>query len=131
MPLATTASFHAYGVFIAPQHAVNAQVTSVDGLEEVAAMPGVRVVIPLAMGGTRTEGFQDTLIAAILAVAGTPEQAVQQWRRVMDTVRVGYREGDVVAGHYRRTPKSTSSAEGGAGVVELVPYVMRAYGAAR
>jgi biotin carboxylase len=116
--------FTRHAVFVAPQHPVGVEVTSVHGLDQVSALPGVQAVIPLAVGGSRTDKFQQTMMAAVLAVAGSPRDAVQLWRQVMATVRAGYAEGDI-PDHYRRAPGSTSAPGCGAGVVRAEPVTMR------
>ena len=84
------ANFHGHAVFVAPQHPVGVAVREVAGLADVAALPQVRAVIPLALGGTRTDGFRNTLMAAILATADTPEEAVAVYAEVMATIRPAY-----------------------------------------
>jgi biotin carboxylase len=116
--------FTGHAVFVAPQHPVGVEVTSVQGLDQVGALPGVRVVIPLALAGTRTDKFQQTMIAAVLAVAESPGDAVRVWRDVMATVRARY-AGTELPDHYRRAPGSTSAPGSGAGVVRMEPVAMR------
>jgi biotin carboxylase len=116
--------FTRHAVFIAPQHPVGVEVTSVQGLDRVSALSSVQAVIPLAVGGTRTDKFQQTMMAAVLAVAGSPQDAVRLWRQVMATIRAGYAE-DHIADHYRRAPGSTSAPGSGAGVVHTEPVAMR------
>lgn len=82
--------FARYAVFVAPQHPVGVQVAQVTGLDEVAALPGVRTVIPLSTGTTRTDDFQRTMIAAVLATADDPAAAVALWRDVQQTIRAEY-----------------------------------------
>lgn len=82
--------FDGYAVFVAPQHPVGVQVTGVAGLDEVAALPDVRAVIPLSVRPTRTDRFQQTMIAAVLGTVPTPQRAVGLWREVMNTVRGEY-----------------------------------------
>lgn len=79
-----------YAVFVAPQHPVGVQVARVDGLDEVAALPGVQAVIPLSAETTSTDDFQRTMIAAVLATVDQPADAVALWRDVQDTVRAEY-----------------------------------------
>lgn len=112
---ARAAAFHGYGVFVAPQHPVGVAVRSVDGLDEAAALPGVRAVIPVAVAGTRTDGFRHTLVAAVLGVADSPVDAVRLWQDVMRTIRSDYGDATVAA-HLRRSPRSTSPGAGGDGV---------------
>jgi biotin carboxylase len=95
--------FAGHGVFVAPQHPVGVEVATVDGLDQVRGLPGVKVVIPLSLAGTRTDKFQQTMIAAVLAVADSPQDAVRVWRDVMATVRAGYTAVDL-PDHYRRAP---------------------------
>lgn len=85
--------FRAHAVFVAPQHPVGVQVVDVRGLDEVAAMPEVHAVIPLALGGTSTEAFQRTMVAAVLAVVGDPAAAVRLYREVMGRTRTRYADG--------------------------------------
>jgi len=90
LPPVERARFHGHAVFVGPQHPVGVRVRGVHGLDEVSAMPGVRAVIPLASAGTCTDGFRDTLVAAVLASVEGPEDAVGLWRDVMRTVRGDY-----------------------------------------
>jgi len=83
-------AFERYAVFVAPQHPVGVQVTGVSGLDGVAALPGVRAVIPLSTGPVRTDDFRHTMIAAILGTAPTPGHAAALWRDVMAAVRTEY-----------------------------------------
>jgi biotin carboxylase len=89
----TTANFRGHSAFIAPQHRLGAQVESVDGLAEVANLPGVRAVLPVSVGGSSTAAFNATLIAAILATVPDGGSAVRLWRDVMATVRPRYDAG--------------------------------------
>lgn len=82
--------FARQAVFAAPQHPVGVRVAGVTGLERAAALPGVRAVIPLSVRPTSTEGFQQTMIAAVLGTADDPEDAVTLWRDVMETIRGEY-----------------------------------------
>lgn len=83
--------FRGYAVFVGPQHPVDVDVVAVRGLDEVAALDEVRAVIPIALDGTRTEAFRDTLMAAVIGMTGSPEQSVALWRKTMDLVRGEYR----------------------------------------
>jgi hypothetical protein len=83
--------FDRHAVFVAPQHPLDVEVCSVAGLDEVAAVPGVRAVIPMAGAGARTAGFQNTLAAVVLGVAGTAAEGVVLWREIMSRVRCAYR----------------------------------------
>jgi hypothetical protein len=56
----------------------------------------VRAVIPLAVAGASTAGFQNTLIAAILAAVDSPREAVALWREVMGRIRPEYVSGEPV-----------------------------------
>lgn len=82
--------FHRHAVFVAPQHPIGVQVDEVRGLEEVAQLPPVRLVIPLATRGVRTDHFRHTMVAAVLGVVDGPAAAVELWDRVMRTVRPSY-----------------------------------------
>ena len=95
--------FSGHAVFVAPHHPVGVQVERVEGLDDVAALPDVRAVIPLSTGGQSTESFRQTLIAAVLGHTATPAAAVRLWRDVLRLVRPVYAGGDV-AEHHRRTP---------------------------
>jgi hypothetical protein len=118
------AEFTGRAVFVAPQHPVGVEVQRVEGLDEVAVLPGVQAVIPLAVGPGRTENFQQTLIAAVLGMATSPQDATRLWDDVMRTIRPVYREGEI-GEHYRRSPKSLSTANGGSGVVYAEPHASR------
>jgi biotin carboxylase len=83
-------TFHRHAVFVAPQHPVGVEVKAVHGLDQVRALPGVHVVIPLSVAGVRTDSFQHTMIAAVLGTADTPEAAVSLYRDVMALVRGEY-----------------------------------------
>ena len=81
-----------FAVFVAPQHRVGQTVESVAGLAEARAIPGVRAVIPVAIQpGTDTTADQNTMIAAILADAGSPDDAVQIHRLTHRAVQPRYR----------------------------------------
>lgn len=127
LPPVESVRFDGHAFFVAPQHPVGVAVKEVRGLDEVAALPGVRAVIPLALGGTRTDGFRDTLIAAVVGQARTPGEAVARWQDVMRCIRPEY-ETDRLAAHHRRAPGSTAGAgESDAdGLVDALPPVMRA-----
>jgi len=112
--------FDGHALFVGPQHPVGVTVKGVTGLDRVRGLTGVRHVIPLSVGGASTARFQDTLMAAVLAVAPTPDAAVRIWRDVMDLVQPEY-ESTFVRDLYRRAPGSTGSPGGGLvdeGVVE-------------
>ncbi len=82
--------FDGHAVFVAPQHPVGVRVAGVAGLDEVAALPDVRAVIPLSVRPTSTDRFHQTMIAAVLGTVPTPQRAVGLWREVMTTVRGEY-----------------------------------------
>jgi biotin carboxylase len=82
--------FSGRAVFVAPQHPVGVKITAVEGLDVVAAMPDVRAVIPLSVRPSRTDGFHNTMIAAILGAVPTPERAVSLWRAVMSAIHCEY-----------------------------------------
>jgi biotin carboxylase len=82
--------FDGHAVFAGPQHPVGVAVTGVVGLDRARELTGVRAVIPLSVRPTRTDGFHQTMIAAVLGTARTPEDAVRLWREVMDTIRGEY-----------------------------------------
>lgn len=126
-PPAASVRFDGHALFVAPQHPVGVVVKDVRGLDEAAAIPGIRAVIPLALGGTRTDGFHNTLIAAVLGQVRTPEEAVARWEDVMRCVRPEY-ETDELAAHHRRAPGSTAGAgeNGSDGLVSVLPPVMKA-----
>lgn len=105
-PPAGLPTFRGHAVFVAPQHPVGVEVLAVDGLDQVQALPGVHVVIPLALAGTRTDSFQHTMVAAVLGTAPDPAAAVALYRQVMATVRAEYSTTEL-PDHYRRTPTST------------------------
>lgn len=83
-------SFTGHAVFVSPQHPVGVEIEKVDGLDEIAALPAVRAVIPLSVGPGRTDAHRDTLIAAILATVPTPDAAVEVWREAMALIRPQY-----------------------------------------
>lgn len=121
----STVDFQRYAVFIAPQHPVGARVESVGGLAEIAALPGVRAVLPVSVGGNAATvtSFNATMIAAVLATVAEPAEAVALWQTVMRTVAPVYAE-DRVAAHHLRAPGSLSGA-GPDAVVEAAPHVVR------
>jgi biotin carboxylase len=82
--------FSGHAVFVGPHHPVGVAVTGVSGLAEAAALPGVRAVIPLSVRPTRTDGFHQTMIAAVLGTTPAPEAAVALWRDVLATIRGEY-----------------------------------------
>jgi biotin carboxylase len=92
LPPRISVTFRGHAAFIGPQHRVGVAVESVDGLAEVAALPGIRAVLPVSVGGGSTEAFNGTLIAAILATIPDAASAVHLWRDVMRTVRPRYIE---------------------------------------
>lgn len=92
-----------HAVFAAPQHPLGVQVKHVEGLDEVRGLPGVRAVIPLALGGRSTESMQHTMIAVVLGTVDTPAEAVALHRDVLATVRPRYLPVQLPE-HYRRTP---------------------------
>lgn len=92
-----------HAVFAAPQHPLGVQVKSVEGIDELRALPGVRTVIPLALGGASTESMQHTMIAVVLGAVDTPTEAVALHRDVLATVRPRYLPV-ALPEHYRRTP---------------------------
>jgi biotin carboxylase len=118
--------FARHGVFVAPQHPVGVEVSEVRGLDAVRTLPGVTVVIPLALAGARTDRFQRTMIAAVLATAESPADAVRVWRDVMATVRADYVSLDI-PDRYRRAPASTSAPGSGPGVVRGGAATMRGW----
>lgn len=117
----TEPNFRGHAVFIAPQHPVGARVESVDGLDEIRGLPGVRAVLPVAVG-PRTTSFNETMIAAVLATVAEPAGAVELWRQVMHRIRPNYAAADVSI-HHRRAPAALTGA--GVGVVDAVPPVLR------
>lgn len=82
--------FERHAVFVGPHHPVGVEVVGVAGLRAAAAIPGVRAVIPLSVHPTRTDGFQHTMIAAVLGTVATPGAAVELWRAVMTTIQGEY-----------------------------------------
>jgi len=116
--------FSGHSVFVAPQHPVGVEVDAVRGLDEVPALPGIKAVIPLALAGARTDLFQQTMIAAVLATASSPADGVRVWRDVMATVRADYTALDG-SDRYRTAPASTHRPGGGAGVVRAEPVAAR------
>ena len=81
-----------FAVFVAPQHRVGQTVDCVAGLTEARTIPGVQAVIPVAtQPGTDTTADQNTMIAAVLAAAGSPAEAVQIHRLIHATVQPHYR----------------------------------------
>lgn len=95
--------FTGYAVFTAVQHPLGARVEDVTGLNDARAVPGVQVVIPLALAGTSTEMFQHTMAAVVLGTAPTPQAAVTQHRAVLGAIRARYQPVELPE-HYRRTP---------------------------
>jgi len=99
----TSLNFEGHAVFIGPQHPVGVEVKSVEGLDAARALPGVQTVIPLTKPGTRTDGFKDTMAAAVLAKVATPEEATILWTKVMSTVHGDY-SGEPRPAYIQRTP---------------------------
>lgn len=95
--------FTGYAVFVAPQHPLGVQVKGVEGIDELRGLPGVRVVIPLALGGSSTESLQNTMIAVVLATAPDPASAVALHREVLNTVRPRYLPAPDLPAHYSRS----------------------------
>ena len=86
-----------FGVFVAPQHQVGKTLESVAGLAEARTIPGVQAVIPVAtQPGTDTTSYQHTMMAAVLAAADSPAEAVQIHRRVHAVVQPHYREAAAI-----------------------------------
>ncbi len=102
------AHFRGHAVFLAPQHRVGQRVAAVDGLDEVATLPGVHAVLPVATGGTSTEAFNATMIAAVLATVPDAAAAARLWADVMRTVRPRYAAG-TVPDRYLRTPAALAA----------------------
>lgn len=97
-----------FGVFVAPQHRVGQTLESVSGLADARSIPGVQAVIPVAtQPGTDTTAYQNTMLAAILAAADTPAEAVQIHRLVHTAVQPHYRAGQ---GHQERREDVSKSA---------------------
>jgi biotin carboxylase len=118
----TSVTFRGHSAFIAPQHAVGARVESVDGLDDVATLPGVRAVLPVAVGGSAA-AFNATMIAAVLATVPDGLKAVRLWRAVMRRVRPRYTSAELSKHHLRAPAALTGHA--GVGVVEAVPHVLK------
>lgn len=102
--------FRGHAVFVAPQHPLGVHVEAVHGLDQLQALPGVRVVIPLAVGGTSTQSLQNTLIAVVLGTVDTPEQGVTLHRQVLATLRPVYRPALDLPAHYSRGVPATLGA---------------------
>lgn len=80
-----------FAVFVAPQHRVAATVAGVAGLDRTGSIPGVRAVIPIATrAGTSTAADRHTLVAAVLAEAGSAAEAVRIHRLVCNTITPSY-----------------------------------------
>jgi biotin carboxylase len=88
------ATFTGHAVFVSPHHPIGVEIEKVDGLDQIAALPAIRAVIPISVGPGRTDAHRDTLIAAILATVDTPGEAVEVWREVMALVRPQYAPAD-------------------------------------
>lgn len=117
----TEPNFRGHAVFIAPQHPLGARVESVDGLDEIRELPGIRAVLPVTVGA-RTASFNETMIAAVLATVAEPAEAVGLWQEVMRRVRPRYASIDAAA-HHRRAPAALTGT--GVGVVDAIAHVLR------
>ena len=100
-------SFRGHAVFVMPQHPLGVLVERVDGLDEVRALDGVHVVIPMSLAGSRTDSFQHTVIAVVLGTATTGEQAVRLYHRVLAAVCAEYAPAQLPE-HYRRSPTTVT-----------------------
>lgn len=94
LPVAQRADFTGHAVFLGPRHRIGATLEAVDGVADLMALPGVQAAMPVevARSGRRVIGFDNSLIAAVLATVPDPAAAVALWRRVMNTVRPRYIE---------------------------------------
>jgi biotin carboxylase len=96
-------AFTGHAVFVALQHPLGVEVTGLSGLDEIAALPGVRAVIPLSGVGHSTRSLQDTLAALVLGHVVDPVAAVDLQQACYAAFRGTYAGGPTPA-HYRRTP---------------------------
>ena len=96
-------AFTRRAVFVCPQHPLGVDVVGVEGLEALDALPGVVAVVPVATTGSSTAPPATTMVAAVMGVVATPEEAVALHREITAAVRCTYRPVDLPP-HYLRTP---------------------------
>lgn len=99
LPVARQVSLNGHAMFVAPQHHIGRTVIRVDGIADAARLPGVRAAIPAEVGGggPRLIGFDNSLMAAVIATIPDPRAAVALYRDVLHLVRPYYAEPPVPA----------------------------------